>query len=125
MDPKTNSDNSNQSVDKLVLADLRSLTAVDPSRFHKIVSLFLDGLAVDLPSIRSALAAKDKARLKELVHALKGTSASMGATRLATLCAEMEEACEADQFKSAGEEFTNIEAESSRVTAILAAEIAR
>jgi two-component system sensor histidine kinase/response regulator len=112
-------------VDKLMLADLRSLTAVDPSRFHKIVSLFLDGLAADLSSIRLALVAEDKARLKELVHALKGTSASMGAARLAALCTEMEEACEADQFKLAGRELANIEAESSCVAAILAAEIAR
>ena len=124
MNPGTSPDNEHGSVDKLLLADLRSLTSVDPSRFHRIVSLFLEAIAADLSLMRAAMAANDSARLEELAHGLKGTSANMGAARLAALCADMEQACESEQCALVEEQLRNIESEAAHVAAILTAEIA-
>ena len=74
--------------------------------------------------MRRALAARDHAALKDLAHGLKGTSANMGAARMAALCADMEKACEADQCGIVEEQVSKIESESSYVAAILTAEIA-
>jgi HPt (histidine-containing phosphotransfer) domain-containing protein len=124
MNLQANLNNGNESVDRAILADLRSLTSSNPSRFLKLVSLFLDAIAADLSSMRVVLAMQDMAGLKDIAHGLKGTAANMGATRLAAICADMEKACGSDDLNRVEQQVTNLESESSNVVAILTAEIA-
>jgi HPt (histidine-containing phosphotransfer) domain-containing protein len=124
MNSQTNSDNGSESIDRALLADLRSLTSSNPSRFLKLVSLFIDTIAADLSSMRAALEAQDKAGLKDIAHGLKGAAANMGATRLAAICADLEKACGSDDLNCMERQVRDLESESSNVVAILTAEIA-
>ena len=82
-------------------------------------------MATDLSSMRKALAARDHAALKELAHGLKGTSASMGAARIAALCAALETSCEAGQLDRSELQLNTLECEASSVSALFQAEIER
>ncbi len=106
------------------LMSLKALTSKEPSRFRKLVSLFISGMAEGLCSMRKALEESDTSGLRESAHGLKGTSANMGASRLSLLCARFEELCDGSQKDEIAFALKAIETEASRVTAILRGEIA-
>ncbi len=104
------------------LKDLRALTSKDPSRFIRLVSLFLTSLKETFLSIQKALDQDDYSSLREVAHTLKGTSANMGALRLSSLCAALEQSCERLQIDRLETDVQNIQSEAARVKAILEAE---
>jgi two-component system, sensor histidine kinase and response regulator len=104
------------------ISELKALTAKDPSRFDKLISLFLSGMADHLSLMRKACDESDVATFRECAHGLKGTSANMGARRLSSLCAALEKISESHQLHLTGPKLDTLEVEASRVLAVLDAE---
>jgi len=107
------------------LKDLRMLTSKDPNRFRRLVSLFLASLEESFLSIRKGLDRGDYSSVREVAHTLKGTSANLGALRLSSLCAALEQSCEDRQLDQVATDVRNLQEEASRVKAILETETNR
>ena len=56
----------------------------------ELIQLYLDDMPNRLDGIRTAIETQDSAALRREAHRLKGSSQQMGAMRLTTLCAELE-----------------------------------
>jgi HPt (histidine-containing phosphotransfer) domain-containing protein len=73
-------------IDQHVIASLREL---GPDDFHELIRLFLDEAGARVTRLRAVDAREDVAGV---AHALRGTGAAFGATKLSALCAEVEHA---------------------------------
>ena len=99
---------------------LRQLAAAsgDPTFLQGLVDRYLDGAASRLAELRDGARRGDAPAQEEAAHGLKGTSATMSASALASLCAALEEA--AAQGQVAGPEaLERVSAELARATAAL------
>jgi HPt (histidine-containing phosphotransfer) domain-containing protein len=72
----------------LRLADARG----DPTFLPTLVGHFLDQAATYLTELREAAAKGDVVEVMQVAHRLKGSSATMGAARVASVCEELEQA---------------------------------
>lgn len=83
-----------ESLDTSALQELRELTegSGHPEQFRELIALFLEGLEPGVASMRGALAEGKAEELAVQAHGFKGTSASMGAMNLASLCVALEKA---------------------------------
>ncbi|MDQ4068045.1 MAG: response regulator, partial [Actinomycetota bacterium] len=64
----------------------------EPAFLSRLVDRFLDGASSRLAELQEAARRGDPASLEEAAHSLKGTSATMGATVLSSMCAALEAA---------------------------------
>jgi len=78
-------------VDPETLSGFQALTKANPRFMSDITTLFREDALVRLHDLRDALAAEDAERLARAAHALKSSSGNVGAKRLYTLCAAIEE----------------------------------
>jgi histidine phosphotransfer protein HptB len=110
-----------QSVAASTLQELRELAdgSGDPGQFRELIQLFLTELASGLASMGIALAERNTEELARLAHALKGASASMGATCLASLHRALEETAKNRELQRADQELKRIESEVDIVREIL------
>ena len=70
---------------------------------EKLINIFLADNVALLPRIEQALAARNYAEFRALLHALKGSSASIGTDRLTRLCATLGNLSDAElRLQSAG-----------------------
>ncbi|HUP71390.1 MAG TPA: response regulator [Acidimicrobiales bacterium] len=76
-------------LDGEVVAEIRAL---DPNGFSELMNGFLSSGDAYVLALQKAAVAKDTAAVLRLAHALKGSSATFGARRLARRCAELEDA---------------------------------
>ena len=80
-------------------AALSGLRELDPQGRNgligRVVKGFQDSLARLVPQLRSAMQANDNDAIRYVSHTLKSSSASIGALRLSSLCAELEAAVRA------------------------------
>jgi HPt (histidine-containing phosphotransfer) domain-containing protein len=60
-----------------------------PAFVEKLIGVFLADNGALLARVEQALAARDYPEFRSLLHALKGSSASMGTDRLTALCANL------------------------------------
>jgi HPt (histidine-containing phosphotransfer) domain-containing protein len=105
--------NHSESVAASALQELRELAddSGNPGEFHELIQLFLRELASGLASMSKALAEGNTEELARLAHGLKGSSASMGATSLASLCRALEETAKNTDLRGAEQELKRIESE--------------
>jgi HPt (histidine-containing phosphotransfer) domain-containing protein len=105
--------NPGEGVAASALQELRELAdgSGDPGQFRELIQLFLTELASGLPSMNRALAEGNTEELARLAHGLKGASASMGATSLASLCRALEETAKNRELHGAARELKRIESE--------------
>jgi HPt (histidine-containing phosphotransfer) domain-containing protein len=75
-------------IDQRLIAPLRDLGHND---FCELIRMFLDEAAGRVARLQAMQQQGETRELAGVSHALKGTSAAFGATRLAALCAEIEE----------------------------------
>ena len=61
------------------------------NEFQEIVDLFLGNAQRNCVAVRDALSRGDRQTLELAAHSLKGSSSTMGAVRMAALCASLEE----------------------------------
>ena len=62
----------------------------DNQLLPRVLAAFKTSIARLVPQLREASAAGDLAGVRHVAHTLKSSSASIGATRLAQICAELE-----------------------------------
>ncbi|GAC1608775.1 MAG: hypothetical protein NVS3B2_18370 [Ramlibacter sp.] len=106
--------------DPSVLADLREVDQDGGlGLVAEVVKLFLRDAPARLAEIRSAVRERDGVRLRTVAHALKGSGACVGATRIATLGAQLEELALSDTLQGAGGVVDELEAELGRIRIVL------
>ncbi len=86
---------------------------------HELIDLYLEDAPCTLKRLQRACELQDPAAVKQVAHALKGSSANMGAEQLASLCRELETAAQCGDLSSAGSLFTRIQEEFKEVKSIL------
>ncbi len=74
------------------LDELRELAEEmgDPAFLVRLIDQYLEDAASRLAEVQEATARRDAPALAAAAHALKGGSATMGAKRMAALCADLE-----------------------------------
>lgn len=91
--PQDQPDLGDGPLDGLQFDRLRRLAATsgDPAFLGGIVNQYLNQAASQLAELRAAAARCDAPALKAVAHGLKGTSATLGARRVASACGALEE----------------------------------
>jgi HPt (histidine-containing phosphotransfer) domain-containing protein len=106
-------------VDPGVLASLRDLAGDDPAFLPGLVRDFLGHADRAVERLRRAAAERDAAALKDAAHGLKGSAGSLGAKRLATLCADLDARARVGALDDAPALVDRIAREAGRVRARL------
>ena len=79
-------------IDRTVLDTLRDLREPgQPDVLTELIDLFLEDTPPRLAAVRDAVTRHDGDALRQAAHALKGSAASLGATEVRSLCAELEQ----------------------------------
>lgn len=86
----TNNKLNNNIIDHEQFEDLRELFEED---FEKLIRAYIVDSQQRIETLRAAQTADDNANGFEIAHALKGASASLGATQLVTLSHQLQEHC--------------------------------
>lgn len=86
-----------------------------PREFSQLAALYLRDSRERIEQLRQAATAGDLAQLARLAHSLGGSCASIGASRLATLCNDFELQCKTQQIDHIDAILTTIAAEFSLV----------
>ncbi|WP_053057677.1 PAS domain S-box protein [Rubrobacter aplysinae] len=108
-----------RALDPAVLAGLRELddggAAGEQSLVAELAGMFLDDADSRIHTLRSAMDEGRAEQVKEVAHALKGSSGNMGAHDMQELCAELQEAGESGDLAGAPEALEALEAEFDRI----------
>jgi HPt (histidine-containing phosphotransfer) domain-containing protein len=105
--------------------NLRELQEEDePDILAELGGLFLEDVPPQLEALREAIERGDASSVERVAHTLKGSSSNMGATRMATLCEELEDVGRSGDLSRAPVLIESLEAEFGRVREALEAEIA-
>jgi histidine phosphotransfer protein HptB len=107
-------------IDDAQIGPLRDLGADD---FHQLIELFLDEGASRVARMLALEGQGDGASLANVAHTLRGTSAAFGATRLAELCAGIEQAAPGDGSVDLSTMVNAVAVEFDRVRASLSEEL--
>jgi CheY-like chemotaxis protein len=87
----------------------------------RVITFYLRDTPVHLVALREAVVQGDAGRVEEVAHGLKGGSAQLGATRMAGLCAALQEAAGAHDLSRAAAQVAELQSEFVRVRAALQA----
>jgi HPt (histidine-containing phosphotransfer) domain-containing protein len=110
-------------IDPNVIAELRGLqSSTDPAFFNHLIELFIEETPHRLAALEAAIACSNAEALSHEAHALKGSSAHLGATRMDALCEILEEQGRAGSITGAPALLAVLEEEFARVRAALEAE---
>lgn len=110
-------------LDAEVIAELRGLqSSTDPDFFNHLIDLFIEETPHRLAAIRAAVAGSNPEALAHEAHALKGSSAHLGATRMDALCEILEEQGRGGSVSGALALLSVLEEEFARVREALEAE---
>ncbi len=113
-------DDSTEPLDPSVIEGLFELGG--PELVAELSDLFLEDVPPRLEALREAIGSGDASSVGQVAHALKGSSGNMGSTRMASICAELEEVGVSEDLTKAPKLLDQLEAEFSRVRpALLAA----
>jgi HPt (histidine-containing phosphotransfer) domain-containing protein len=79
-------------LDTQVLATLQRLERMSQEGLlARLITLYLQEAPAQLAALREAVARGDAPRVEEVAHGLRGSSAQLGATRMASLCTSLQE----------------------------------
>jgi PAS domain S-box-containing protein len=109
-------------LDAAVLADLHALEIDGVSMLGELIDVFLSDTREQITLLQAAVACGDMAGVERTAHRLRGSSANLGATTLATRCAELEALGHTRTSSGASAQLSAIESELSRVEQALDAE---
>lgn len=123
--PETRSANPTTSGD----VDISVLTAFEdvqregePDLIVELIDLYLADVPQRLSAIKDSILKTDRVSLKLAAHNLKGGSANLGVTAIASLCEELEHADLDESFQQADILFNRLEQTFARVRPIFLAE---
>jgi CheY-like chemotaxis protein/HPt (histidine-containing phosphotransfer) domain-containing protein len=110
-------------LDANVLGDLRDLAEADePSVLNEMIDLFFNEAAPLMTGMAQALAEQNANNLRQAAHSLKGSSNTLGARKLAALCAELERMGRDQNMHNAHSVLAQVRVEYERVAAALRVE---
>ncbi len=101
------------------------LEILGPRMLREIIDKFLDTADQQEAAIRRAVEQDDAAALTMAAHGLKGSSATVGAARMAELCKQLEHAWRQGSTEGAGERLAELEREKDRVNTFFRRHAAR
>jgi two-component system, sensor histidine kinase and response regulator len=108
------------------LAELRTLDPPDgPTTLSVLASIFLGDTPPRLTSLRRAVLESNIDTVEQVAHYLKGAAANIGATRMAALCAELENLARSEGLTPAPHLLTRLDAEFAHAREALEAQLAR
>lgn len=123
------SDASGVSVETPGAVDLAVLNSLEgaqvegePDIVVELMELYLEDASGKLAAMREDLNGNDGRSLARLAHSLKGSSANLGARRVASLCDELERMGEGDLSRGGGALIDRLELELSCVRRVFEAE---
>jgi two-component system, sensor histidine kinase and response regulator len=106
-------------LDESVLEALRDLQVEgDPDLLQELSELFMKEVPTELGALREAAQRGDAQEVERIAHTLKGSSANMGAVRMESICAELEERARSRELTDALAQISNLESEFARVRAV-------
>ena len=106
-----------------MLAELRNLLGQGGEAMVKeVVEVFLQDAPVRMEDARKALDQGDFENLMRAAHILKGSSSSLGAKRLAALCAELEKRAKRGSIEGSEEIMARLQTEFNKVCRSLESE---
>jgi HPt (histidine-containing phosphotransfer) domain-containing protein len=109
-------------LDWSVLATLQELERrSQPGLLTVMITLYLEEVPSLLAALQEAVAQGDAGRVEEVAHGLKGGSAQLGATRMARLCAALQEDGNYRDLSQAAEQVADLQGEFVHVQAALEA----
>jgi CheY-like chemotaxis protein len=103
-----------------LLRGLRQAGKADP--FCELVELFLNDAPVRLQQLEASAAQYDAVAMESVAHGLRGVASSIGASRMAELCAEVEEHARTGAIQTASRLLLPLKQESAKVMAALEVE---
>jgi signal transduction histidine kinase/DNA-binding response OmpR family regulator len=107
-------------LDRKALDALRAMERAGvPNMFEKVVALFLRTTPDQIRELRQVIGRADAGAVRTTAHSLKSTSATLGATRLAALCKDLEDKARSGNLDGAAAACESIEAEYDRVARAL------
>jgi len=111
-------------IDRHVLAQIRTLQEEgEPDILRTLFDMFAEDAPRRLAAIREAMAERNASVLARQAHALKGSSANLGASHMATLCATLENLGDTGLLETADSTLSELESEFERVTRAFEAEL--
>jgi CheY-like chemotaxis protein len=79
-------------LDRSVLAGLRELQGEgEPDLLDELIEMFFDDVPSQLEALQEAVEVGDAHSVERVAHTLKGSCGNMGATRMAAICAELQD----------------------------------
>ncbi|MFN2491203.1 MAG: response regulator [Actinomycetota bacterium] len=102
---------SQPAIDSAVLTSLRELDDPGEDAPEQLVGAFLQSAATSIEKLRTAIERKDGANVAFVAHSLKGSVGALGAKRMTSLCADLEQAAAGRDFERATELLVKIEKE--------------
>lgn len=120
------SGDSGETLDAVDLAMLASLEGAqvegEPDIVVELMELYLEDASGKLAAMREDLGGNGGGSVGRLAHSLKGSSANLGARRVASLCDELERMSEGDASCDGGALVNRLEMELSCVRCVFEAE---
>ena len=108
-------------LDQSVLEGLRELG--DQELLAELAELFLEDVPTQLEALQEAIAGCNALSVEQVAHTLKGSCGNMGALRMVTICAELEETARSGDLATAPVLATRLKAELRRVRVALEKEL--
>jgi CheY-like chemotaxis protein/HPt (histidine-containing phosphotransfer) domain-containing protein len=113
-------------IDHSALEDLRALQGEDePDILKVLIELYLEEAPPRLAALREAIEGGDARTVERAAHTLKGSTANMGAMRMAAVCAELEKVGGSGELTRAPELLEQLVVEFDRARQALNAELPR
>jgi two-component system sensor histidine kinase/response regulator len=126
--PSEPSDRSREAaaIDAGRLAELRTLDPPDgPTMLSVLAGIFLGDTPHKLTSLRRAVLESNTDTVEGVAHYLKGAAANIGATRMAALCAELENLARSGGLTPSPHLLTRLDAEFAHAREELEAQLAQ
>ena len=115
--------NSESPLDRVALNNIRALQRPgSPNLLSKLINVYFSSSQELMASLRDGIAQADSDAVRKAAHALKSSSANLGAKQLAGLCKDLEALGRANQIERAPALYSQVESEYARVTQALEAE---
>jgi two-component system, sensor histidine kinase and response regulator len=111
-------------LDPICIASLKELREPgQPDPLVELITLFNREAEACTDRMEKGLATRDTALTSRAAHSLKGSSSNLGALRLASLCASLEQKASNGDWGQIGDRIHELEAELGRVRELLQVEI--
>jgi len=116
-------DSVNDAVDMAVFTGFEDAqVAGEPDLIVELIDLYLEDTPHRMVVMQAAIEETDEMSLRRVAHSLKGSSANLGARRMAALCEQLERIDCYDSFQKGGALLIQLEREFERVRQLFTAE---